>query len=254
MTAIPPGWYPDPKPGVQGMRWWDGERWTSHVTPHAPATAQLRPAKRGRLRRLAGGVRWTAIGTFVIVAGAVAYGAVTRGIASVDVDDAQINFLGKHVDGAEAARASDGLERRVQQLEDEARQNATATAPPAQGATVNGQAGTNQPPPAPATATAAATPDLTGDWRGDDGYVYRVDQFGRDVIMQGFDPRYPGIVAGVAEGTITGNRVQMRFQNADGSIGRVDLRYNPDRGRMAGTYVNDTYGVRAPLGLSRTSS
>ncbi|NCT92591.1 DUF2510 domain-containing protein, partial [Cellulomonas sp. APG4] len=36
-----PGWYTDPADQA-GLRWWDGERWTSHVTarptaPSAPA-------------------------------------------------------------------------------------------------------------------------------------------------------------------------------------------------------------------------
>ena len=32
----PPGWYPDPQ--GQGQRWWDGTRWTEHVTGAAPPT------------------------------------------------------------------------------------------------------------------------------------------------------------------------------------------------------------------------
>jgi hypothetical protein len=30
----PPGWYPDP--GNDGLRWWDGSRWTEHRNPGSP--------------------------------------------------------------------------------------------------------------------------------------------------------------------------------------------------------------------------
>jgi Protein of unknown function (DUF2510)/Phospholipase_D-nuclease N-terminal len=29
-TVTPPGWYPDPHGA--GLRWWDGQRWTEHVS------------------------------------------------------------------------------------------------------------------------------------------------------------------------------------------------------------------------------
>jgi hypothetical protein len=36
-TAQPPGWYPDPA-GAWGLRWWDGTRWTEHLTVTPPKT------------------------------------------------------------------------------------------------------------------------------------------------------------------------------------------------------------------------
>lgn len=38
MTAAPPDWYPDPS-GSGGLRYWDGQQWTSHIAPgphHSP--------------------------------------------------------------------------------------------------------------------------------------------------------------------------------------------------------------------------
>lgn len=43
MTTTPAGWYPDPT-GGQNQRWWDGTRWTDHVSdPSAPAAALTAP-------------------------------------------------------------------------------------------------------------------------------------------------------------------------------------------------------------------
>lgn len=35
MGGPPPGWHPDPH-GQAALRWWDGLRWTEHVSPAAP--------------------------------------------------------------------------------------------------------------------------------------------------------------------------------------------------------------------------
>ena len=49
MNALPPppGWYPDPG-GAGGQRWWDGTRWTEHVS--APGVARPVPANPVRRR------------------------------------------------------------------------------------------------------------------------------------------------------------------------------------------------------------
>jgi hypothetical protein len=36
-SPAPAGWYADPS-GLPALRWWDGQEWTSHVQPGAPAT------------------------------------------------------------------------------------------------------------------------------------------------------------------------------------------------------------------------
>jgi hypothetical protein len=44
-VAAPPGWHPDPA-GGGGFRWWDGERWTEHLTPPAVEPAPRRGRRR----------------------------------------------------------------------------------------------------------------------------------------------------------------------------------------------------------------
>lgn len=45
-VTTPAGWYPDPS-GVPGQRYWDGQQWTGHAPPAAPApkTGMTRSAK-----------------------------------------------------------------------------------------------------------------------------------------------------------------------------------------------------------------
>lgn len=40
----PPGWYPDPS-GVSGQRYWDGNRWTEHVSGGLPPAPTVEPAR-----------------------------------------------------------------------------------------------------------------------------------------------------------------------------------------------------------------
>lgn len=43
MTQHPPGWFPDPH-GADGVRWWDGTRWTEHFAPRTGAQEPAPPA------------------------------------------------------------------------------------------------------------------------------------------------------------------------------------------------------------------
>ncbi len=60
-TGPPPGWYPDPA-GGQGVRWWDGLRWTASTV--ADPLAAWNPARAAVERELAfyGWGQWAAIG------------------------------------------------------------------------------------------------------------------------------------------------------------------------------------------------
>ncbi len=58
--STPAGWYPEPSSGAGAMRWWDGERWTEHVSvptlppPPVPGPTPLeRETAIGRTARIA---------------------------------------------------------------------------------------------------------------------------------------------------------------------------------------------------------
>lgn len=56
MTLQPPpaGWYPNPEPGGEGMRWWDGQRWTDAPAP--TGAGQVVPSQSARWKSIALGV------------------------------------------------------------------------------------------------------------------------------------------------------------------------------------------------------
>lgn len=84
MTDVPPaGWYPDPS-GAPQLRWWDGQRWASHVAPD-PAVEQSRVCdeavtslRSGRsiVWRTSAGLRWSFHLLAVLFPGLVVVAAV----------------------------------------------------------------------------------------------------------------------------------------------------------------------------------
>lgn len=84
MTGVPPaGWYPDPS-GAPQLRWWDGQRWASHVAPD-PAVEQRRFCDEAVTRLRSGrsivwrtptGLRWTFHLLAVLSPGVVVVAAV----------------------------------------------------------------------------------------------------------------------------------------------------------------------------------
>ncbi len=85
----PAGWYPDPHAGAGGQRWWDGYRWTEHLSPAPPplslppqplplAPQPPPPARAGFNARLYSGTADAAAGT-----NTAAIWSLVTGIASV---------------------------------------------------------------------------------------------------------------------------------------------------------------------------
>lgn len=269
--AAPPGWYPDPDRTSSGLRWWNGTNWTDFVAPQqhhgtpappltptaamttpttAPTTTTTTTRKKKRKGRVSRSIRWASLGTFAITVGVIAYALVVNDqkIDTVEGAGVKIRFAGSDgvVNEQQASETSDELRRRVEELEDKARDKAAREPAPTttRPAEPNGGGG--------GADAAVEAIDLTGDWESDDGYVHRIDQFGHDIVMQSSDPRYPGFVAAVAQGTVVGNRVTIVFQNADYSTGRAEFRYDRGSDRLEGTYVNESNGARGPLVLERT--
>src|SRR5688500_15690636 len=116
--ASAPGWYPDPKPDVQGLRWWDGNRWTDYVAPQTvqPPPApnpgdqqQPRPAyqyqqqapppqqppeKPKRIRKAGRRISWLAFGTFVVLVGVIGYALTRQDVEYVDLKAGKVGFIG----------------------------------------------------------------------------------------------------------------------------------------------------------------
>src|SRR5688500_851215 len=140
--ASPPGSYPDPKHGGgpgQGLRWWDGDRWTDYVAPNAaqppPAPAPVyqqqpqrqQPAEKPqRLRKAGRRISWMAFATFLVLVGVIGYALTRQDVEYVDLKGGKVGFIGtKRVEVAQVEESSDELKRRIEQLEAEAQNKAT---------------------------------------------------------------------------------------------------------------------------------
>jgi len=92
MSNTPPGWYPDPEPGV-GERWWDGSKWTNQ-TRNGPAAVPPPPPPGGWARPVGSYSRKSnaglslglsivgIIGTSIMVVAIVAYVVLVGLVAS----------------------------------------------------------------------------------------------------------------------------------------------------------------------------
>lgn len=94
-----PGWYPDPTDS-EGLRYWDGKRWTAEQASKPGAGAPAPAAAAPPPRRL-GGVAWAVYLTF----GAFVLFSVANLIYTLDYSDA----LGVAIDEREAASSPDTI-------------------------------------------------------------------------------------------------------------------------------------------------
>jgi len=268
--ASPPGWYPDPNPGGQGLRWWDGNRWTGYVAPNtaqpppapAPNTAhqqqqqhqqayhyrqpppQPSPEKPKRIRKAGKRISWMAFATFVVLVGVIGFALTRQDVEYVDLKAGKVGFIGtERVEVATVEESSGDLKRRVEQLEVEAQNKAAANNQSVAGGSPN-NGSTND-----GNGTSATTDvDLTGDWFGANDFRYRIDQYGNEVVVSEIHPLYG--TTGVGDGTFDGETLSMNFVVADGSTGHAELRLD-GANRLRGTFVNDTNGTRLTAALTR---
>lgn len=267
--ASAPGWYPDPKPGVQGLRWWDGSRWTDYVAPHtaqpppAPNTAdqyqrqqqqhayqyqpppqqQQPPEKPRRIRKAGKRISWLAFATFVVLVGVIGYALTRQDVEYVDLKVGKVGFIGtERVEVAKVEESSDELKRRVEQLEAEAQNKAVANNQTVAGGSSNNDSDND---------TSADTDiDLTGNWSGANDFSYRIEQFGNEVVVSEIHPLYG--TTGVGNGTFDGDTLSMNFVVADGSTGHAELRLDGPN-RLEGTFENYGSGARITAVLTRAN-
>jgi len=95
-----PGWYPDPTDS-EGLRYWDGERWTAEQAPK-PGGGAPSPAAAAPPPRPLGGVTWAVYLTF----GAFVLFSVANLLYTLDYSDA----LGVAIDERTAASSPDTVD------------------------------------------------------------------------------------------------------------------------------------------------
>lgn len=91
--------------------------------------------------------------------------------------------------------------------------------------------------------------DLSGDWRGSDGFLYRLHQTGNTVQVQGFNPTTQMIVV-EGQGTLQGGTLEVHFQGVEG-FGHARVTLAADGRHLQGFAQNQATGVSAPITLSR---
>jgi hypothetical protein len=95
---------------------------------------------------------------------------------------------------------------------------------------------------------ATATIDISGSWRGENGFDYFFEQFG-DTFTFSEESSY-GLTA-TGQGTINGDRLRLTFEAWNESTGRAEMVL-AGNGVLSGTVTNDTYQVSDYLSMSRT--
>ncbi|MEM7326319.1 MAG: hypothetical protein AAF531_24755 [Actinomycetota bacterium] len=176
-----------------------------------------------------GGVKWGALGAFLLAAVALAYG-IGRGqdVRSVDPTSGRIEFYSTGgEDGTDIAQieARQGeLSNRLETLEQQARTGADQGSVP------------------------ATTADFTGTWSGANGLTYVITQFGTMAVIE--ERSVYGTTA-TGEGTVFGDTAEFTYVAYDGSFGRALLTLVSDA-EITGTFFNDTYGLSSPAFMTRS--
>lgn len=214
-SAFSPGWHPDPW-GPQGqMRFHDGVDWSQHVMA-APEPAPQRRGQ-GSFARLSVAGFLLAV---VVIAFAVFKGQEIRKVSPTG--DVEFYSTGGGGSGEEITVRQDDIDRRVAELEGEAQQQGGGL-------------------PAPAGI------DLTGQWAGDNGLTYVIQQYGPQAVIQ--EMSYYGVTA-TGNGTFDGTTAWFSFVAFDGSTGEAVLTLQDQR-TLSGTFTNYVAGVTVPATLRR---
>jgi uncharacterized protein DUF2510 len=238
----PPGWYPDPWHGGRQQRYWDGDRWTAMTAPArlvapsgstgpgrppgpAAAVAPALPAAAARPHRVGRIFSLTLAGfalAVVVVVYAVARGQDVKRVSPTGEIEFYSSGGGTEFSSEEIRQRQDGMDERLSQLEQRARDSA-------------------------GSAPAATGPNLTGTWFGDNGLRYDIEQYGTAAVIQ--EVTVYGVTA-AGYGQVDQTGVTFSYQAVDGSTGIADLTLVADD-RLEGSFDNDTSGTSVPATLTR---
>lgn len=223
MGRLKAGWYPDPSTEGRQQRYWDGSDWTDRVQSYAaPSSGSGAPKQR------AGSGKRIALPLMILIAAGVVVYAMIR---NQDVEEIGVGESGlsvkfsssRSISSSEIEAKQGQLEERLISLEEQAQTEAAAE------------------------PTAPETVDLNGDWTGNNGYIYRIQQYGTQAVISELSPY--GITA-VGQGVIQGKFATFSYQAADGSIGQAELQMT-NSATLEGTFTNLTYGVTTPARMTR---
>lgn len=216
------GWFPDPLGPPEQLRWWDGQAWSSSVqSPPAPRPGTAATVRSPRPRRRV--IGWAAIAAFALgVSGVVI--AVRRGQDVCAVSATGIEFCERDNDALEEVEERQpAIEGQVSELQREAQQQA-----------VTGE-------------TSPGTADLSGSWRGDNGFTYLIEQYGDEAVIS--ELGFGGMITSVGGGIIDGSQYNFDFQAVDGSFGTGSLALAGDT--LTGSFTNAVSGLTTPVVLHR---
>jgi hypothetical protein len=167
-----------------------------------------------RQRRIA----WSALATFVILAGLAIYAAKHQGVKTVDFSHGTISFYQVHTSQIEQKQSV--LRVAVQQAKSSAQAQAT---------------------PSPSAS------DLSGTWHSSSGLTYTITQYGGQAVVEENSPF--GLTA-VGQGTVTGNTATFDYRAVDGSTGRASLQV-VDGSTIDASFENDSHGTSTQAALTR---
>ncbi len=94
--------------------------------------------------------------------------------------------------------------------------------------------------PGGAQPEPAAIADVSGEWRDDNGSVYRITQQGSSLIFEGYNPTNGHRLQGT--GTISGREITSTFQTSIPSQGTGTATVSADGSRISGYYMDSQLG------------
>lgn len=217
-TQAGAGWYVDPDGPPNQLRWWDGQRWTDATQVLSPWPTNAEPT-RPRRRTIA----WGALGAFLLAAGGATY-AIARGQDVCEISATGLTFCDDG--GGDTAQIDQGQDELGAQAEQYLEQAS--------------EQGVDVP--------RIDAVELSGQWDGDNGFAYVIEQFGDQATITELTP--DGLVSATGAGTIDGTTFTFEYTAADLSVGAGVLE-QVDRDQLDGSFQNLATGATVPITMTR---